>query len=274
MRDFLLNSEELLDKDTLAFLQSGDGDGLFPCEKVYFNDKIKLAYFTDPYTPIGELLPHMTLDEVRNVETALLERVRDLEENPHVSLETIIWDVDSIYLDTAGSIHLICLPTIVPDKAQSVQIYTKRIYALLEEMTTQKEGGEEVRRQINYQKDKQFGEWENLKEAIVRTMPEVEEAIVLKSINTPQALAFIVGHGEKHFRIGTDAVQADGVITGVETVSPLHAELGWNEINYFVSDLDSENGTFVNDQKIAPNTEVPIGRGTILRFADCTFNVE
>ena len=64
------------------------------------------------------------------------------------------------------------------------------------------------------------------------------------------------------------------MISGVNTVCPVHAFVGWNDISFYLMDLDSANGTFVNDQKIAPMSQVPIGKGSVLRFADCTFNVE
>ncbi|RHV90097.1 FHA domain-containing protein [Lachnospiraceae bacterium OF09-33XD] len=103
-------------------------------------------------------------------------------------------------------------------------------------------------------------------------MPEEDEMILLKGVNTPEPQSFRIGH--EKYRIGTDGEQADGVISGVNTVSPVHAVVGWNDISFYVMDLDSANGTFVNDQKIAPMSQVPIGKGSVLRFADCTFNVE
>ena len=128
-----------------------------------------------------------------------------------------------------------------------------------------------VCRQIVYQKEKAFGNWNMLMNALDRRAPEEDEVLVLKSINTPEVLTFRVHHED--FRIGTDP-EAEGLIKGVDTISPLHAMIGWNEISFFVKDLGSTGGTFVNDTRLTPNMEVPIGQGTVLRFADCTFNVE
>ena len=72
MREFLLNSEELLDRNALAFLENGEIWGLLPCHFVRFNEKVKLAYFTEGYTPLGERLPYMSLDEVCYVGQRLL----------------------------------------------------------------------------------------------------------------------------------------------------------------------------------------------------------
>ena len=54
----------------------------------------------------------------------------------------------------------------------------------------------------------------------------------------------------------------------------VHAEIGWNDISFYVKDLGSEYGTFVNDTRIAPDTPVPIGKGSIVRFGNFAFRVE
>ena len=272
MREFLLNSEELLDGEAYHFLEAGREKGLIPCAWIRFNDKIKLFYFTDEYSALGDRLPELGLDEICRVGRAVLDRIKVLEEIQTISMENLVWDVDSIYLDESGQVYLLCLPAVIPAESLTSQIYLKRVYAILEEMLEHTEGGAEVCRQIEFQKEREFGNWDSLQDALERRMPEEDEEIVLKSVNTPGALAFGIGHEE--YRIGSDPEQADGVISGVNTVSPLHAIVGWNEISFYVMDMDSTNGTFVNDQRIAPKTQVPIGKGSVLRFADCTFNVE
>ena len=272
MREFLLNSERLLDKDAFHFLENGEEKGLIPCDWIRFNDRIKLVYFTDSYENLGERLPQMSLDEICGVGKALLDRIKGLEGNHSISLENLVWDVDSIYLDGKGRVYGLCLPAVLPEESLNSQIYMKRVYAILEEMLEHTEGGREVCRQIEFQKEREFGDWDSLQGALEKRMPEEDEMILLKGVNTPETQSFRIGH--EKYRIGTDGEQADGVISGVNTVSPVHAVVGWNDISFYVMDLDSANGTFVNDQKIAPMSQVPIGKGSVLRFADCTFNVE
>ena len=189
-----------------------------------------------------------------------------------ISLENLVWDMDSIYLDSQEQVFGLCLPAVVPEVSLTSQIYLKRVYALLEEMLEHAEGGAEVCRQIEFQKEKKFGDWEGLKDALVRRVPEEDEMLLLKSVNTTEPLVFRVRHEE--FKIGTDPEQADGWIPGASAASALHAVVGWNGICFFVMDLGSRGGTFLNGQRIAPMAQIPIGRGSILKFADCTFNVE
>ncbi len=273
MREFILNTEDLLDRDAFGFLRDeGEAYGLFPFHWVYYDARIKLVCYTDGMTALSAVLQTLSLDETSAVSKAILRRLQALEDCPHISLENIVWDQDSIYLDEQGQVHLICLPAAVPEETRHSLIYAKRVYALLQEMLDRKEGGDIVSRQIRHQQEKNFENWEILENVLDRRAPEEDESLILKSINAPEVLTFRVRHGL--FRIGSDPAQADGLIRGTETVSPLHAEIGWNEISFYVRDLNSENGTFVNNQQISPGMEVPIGEGTVLRFAEYTFNVE
>ncbi len=272
MREFLLNSEELLDRNALDFLKKGEAWGLLPCHWIRFNEKIKLVYFTEEYQSLGERLPQMSLDERCYVGQKLLDRIRSLKDRLEISLENFVWDVDSIYLDSQDEVFGLCLPAVVPEVSLTSQIYLKRVYALLEEMLERAEGAEEVCRQIEFQKERDFGNWESLKDALVRRTPEEDEVLHLKSVNTSEPLDFQVHHEE--FKIGTDLEQVDGWIPGVTGVSPLHAVVGWNGICFFVMDLGSAGGTFLNDTQIAPMAQIPIGKGSVLKFADCTFSVE
>ena len=272
MRDFLLNSEGLLDRFAVSCMEDARQDGLLPCRWIRFNDRIKLGYFTEGYRVLTDEREKYTIDELCEVGIRLLERIENLESYPQISLENVVWDDDSIYLDRQKNVFLICLPAVIPEETLRSQIYIKRVYALLVELFEGR-NAEEIIRQIDYQQKKHFGNWASLREVLERAMvDDDEDTLILRSINTPTPLRFVIGHND--FLIGTDAGEVSGVITDVETVSPVHALIGWNEIGHFIIDKGSEGGTFVNDQQITPNIEVPIGKGTVLRFADCTFNVE
>ena len=110
MRDFLINSEELLDTRALAFVNGQGADyGLFPCFWIHYNERIKLAFFPERYRTLGEATQDMDLNEVTKAAQALLARVSALSEHEEISLENVIWDTDSIYLDDGGQVYLIAV---------------------------------------------------------------------------------------------------------------------------------------------------------------------
>ena len=272
MREFMLNASELLDTEALEIMNGLTDTGLLSCKRVRYNDKIKLVYYPDACEELGEIFEELTLEEVRTAAEGILRQAQTVLENPSLHLENLVMDMDSIYLENREQVHMICLPAVFREDAIQDQISAKRLYTLLEEMFENKSGGEETARQIRYQKEKGFGDWASLAEALQRRTPEEYEVLLLRSVNTPRELLFRVAH--ESFVIGSETGEADGLILGMEGIAPCHAEIGWNEISYYVKDLGSTSGTYVNDQKIAPEVEVPIGMGTVLRFADCTFTVE
>lgn len=57
-------------------------------------------------------------------------------------------------------------------------------------------------------------------------------------------------------------------------VSSRHAEIRPEGDGYTITDLGSTNGTFVNEQRLAPNTPYRLNNGDRVRFGDTTFNYE
>jgi TolB protein len=69
---------------------------------------------------------------------------------------------------------------------------------------------------------------------------------------------------------GCDIVLSD------DQVSRRHAELSKTDGRWFVCDLGSANGTFVNDGQLAPNERLPLNAGDRVRFGprtECLFNL-
>lgn len=60
-------------------------------------------------------------------------------------------------------------------------------------------------------------------------------------------------------------------ITDDQFVSGQHGELVWRSGQTFVVDKNSTNGTFVNDQKLAPGSEMIVNSGDRVKFGATTF---
>ncbi len=270
MRDFLFNSEELLDKNALENLERETIPGILPCRWVRWNSMIQLVYFTDELTRVSEMMEELTLDDLRKIGIEILEYVSRLENQMTLSIENVVWDLDTVYVDDGIQAHLICLPAVLPIEALESKIYIKRVYALLNDLFSQKEGGGFVCRQIEAQREKEASDWGALAEAIERREPDDEEGLLIRGINTPEPVSFHIGHEE--FVLGSE----DGVdgYLNYPSISASHALVGWNDISFYIQDLESENGTYLNDVQLPENSPTPFGRGSILKLGDYTFNVE
>ncbi len=272
MREFMLNSESLFDEEAYEALNSGKVAGILPCRKVGWNDRIQLVYFTSELANLGSRLETLTLDDVREIGCEIIDIVKNAEACPAFCCENLVMDSESVYLDEEGNIRLTLLPAVLPEEIKNGEIYKRRVYSVLEEMCKGKDGGDSVIRQIEFQQGKSFGNWEELKDALRRKAPAEAETITLKGINTAVPLEFTIGH--ELFRIGSDPEQVEGCIPSSASVSPVHAQIGWNEVSFFVQDLNSREGTFLNDVRLTPQMSVPFGKGSVLKFAECTFSVE
>lgn len=56
-------------------------------------------------------------------------------------------------------------------------------------------------------------------------------------------------------------------------VSAHHASLHWDGVTWWVEDLNSTNGTYVNQQRVAPGTPMAVPGGAILEVGDVSFEV-
>jgi pSer/pThr/pTyr-binding forkhead associated (FHA) protein len=92
---------------------------------------------------------------------------------------------------------------------------------------------------------------------------------VLYFVQTQQSV--IVDKDE--FRIGKNAGMSDYVITNNSSVSRQHAVIQRRNGQFFVTDLGSTNGTFVNEKRISGTVQLQDGDN--IRYADVisVFNI-
>lgn len=272
MKEFLINSENLLNKESLRFLSLDKTEELIPCQWIRFNEKIKLVYFEEGYSSLTSVLRTMTLDQLCNIGSALLKLIIRLENQGHLTPENLTLDEDAIFIGEDDSLHCIYVPVELPDESLSNPIYAKRVYSILEDMCKTVKEGEDIWRRIEYEKANNPGGWSALLAILDDPYAETNNLIYLKGVNTPGEVVFQVGQEE--FAIGSDRNQVDGFIDAEGQISPVHARILWDENGFYVMDMDSVNGTYVNDQKIDPMVRVKIGFGSVVRFAEYTFSVE
>lgn len=75
-------------------------------------------------------------------------------------------------------------------------------------------------------------------------------------------------------RIGRDSSFADLIPAGNATISSQHAQITEKGGILLVRDMDSRNGTFINDERIAKNHNIEIGIGDIVKFSNAEYRVE
>ena len=72
--------------------------------------------------------------------------------------------------------------------------------------------------------------------------------------------------------IGKSRDTAD-VCIPLDVVSRVHARLDFTQEGIYLTDLNSMNGTFVNEKRLAPNQRVPVKEGDLISFATVHFKL-
>ena len=62
-----------------------------------------------------------------------------------------------------------------------------------------------------------------------------------------------------------------GVLADCKVISSRHTEICLNDNKFFITDLGSTNGTYLNNQKLEPNSEYEIHDGDIVTLANISF---
>jgi len=93
----------------------------------------------------------------------------------------------------------------------------------------------------------------------------------ISGINTPVCVQLLINKPE--FVLGkSDA--CDGMLSFSDEISREHCKIIWREGQYYIMDLNSTNGTCLNDMLLSPNQEYPLNTGDRLRLSASTFQVE
>lgn len=95
--------------------------------------------------------------------------------------------------------------------------------------------------------------------------------VKLVGLNTPTPMEIEVTKSD--FTIGKKEAEVDGAITFNKMISRVHCRISQRDGVCYASDLQSSNGTFVNQVKLQPNTPVQLNNGDVIRFANSDFRV-
>ena len=108
-------------------------------------------------------------------------------------------------------------------------------------------------------------------EATVLLTGNAADYIVLKTTNRDPVI--MVMPDKYPFVIGKSKRSCDFSVSS-NVVSRVHARINYENEEFTIEDLNSTNGTFVNDERLKPHEVKIIERGDVVKLADLEFSVE
>ena len=96
--------------------------------------------------------------------------------------------------------------------------------------------------------------------------------IKIKALDSPNEIGIVVD--KDNFILGSSNNTADGVISFNKAISRKHCSIRKNGDKYYLTDLGSSNGTFVNGVKLLQGDSVEIKVGDKIKLANSAFSIE
>lgn len=240
--------------------------------------------------PLGRKLAEMDADRIRILLSNLLEAIKEIENNGFLDVNCLERCLERIYVENhTSAIKLIYLPVNRPagsgntsdfeSAMRSGLIQAMRnicladhpgVQTVVEDLMDKALGLEDIVRKL---RESRAGGTQRA----AADMPQ-KKAGDKKAFTGSGALTLRAADGSVTFRIddgeyviGKSRERADGVIVGNPAVSRVHCKVFRKEAEFYIVDLGSSNGTFLDDRRVLPSQPLKINRGSRIRIANMEF---
>ncbi len=286
---YILNDNNSFLSTEYKVLQSQVNSCFVKCMKMTYNGKVQLYYLTNNYKPLSSLLSVLDAESFLVICSNLFSDIIDVKSNGFLNCQNIDISFERIYVDTSTyKVSLIYLPVsqhlfddtlsfenelrtnlvkviqgisslTTPKAIQFAANLSNGTMSIESIYTSIKSGKKPEAEQNKDKKDEGKGFVTNGK------------IVKLVAMNAPARIELVISKNE--FTIGKKADIVDGVVGFNKMISRCHCKVTKSGIQYFVTDLQSANGTFVNHVKLQPNKPHIIKNGDVVRLANSDFQV-
>lgn len=294
---YLLNDSSRFFVTEYKVLKNKENSGLIKCAKVLLNGNIKLIYFTAGRKNLKSVLPSIDADKFMGILASLFCVLIDIKNNGFLHCQNLVLEEEKIFVDmNTLDTSLVYLPLNNTETDQQafendfrswiIKLITSvpsLMNAKTDNLRTQLASGV-----LSFEKLYQYicseskGGMSNmslidngLENTIsVEAMTEEisQKPMMLVAMNMSSQFALEVNKSE--FVIGKSATSVDGLIAFNNAVSRRHCKIVWQNNTYYIVDLGSANGTYVNKMKLSEQQYQPLNKGDIVRLANIEFVVQ
>lgn len=264
----------------------GQSDSCFlRCMKMYLNGNIQLFYITESNVSFLSLLSTVNADSFLTIVSNLFGNILEAKINGFLSCRNIDISLDHIFVDPSTlKVKLVYVPirnTIYNDDStfeneirtiliklisESVNLSAPSVMYLSSNLQNGSISLENIYRTLN---GKSVRPVEDL--SINKKENVQPKGLKLVTMNSQNRMELLVNKPE--FVIGKKASAVDGVVSFNKMISRVHCKITHVNSQYFIEDLQSANGTYVNNKKLQPNQKQAIINGDIVRLANSDFQV-
>lgn len=264
-------------------LQNQGGSCFVKCMKMMYNGKTQLYYLTNAYKPFSTMIPKLDADSFLTIVGNLFTAVTDVKNNGFLSCQNIDISFEKIYVDQSTyKVSLVYIPLnrhVFDDASAFENELRTELVKLIANISTLSSP-----KTMQLSSDLQNGSYsvEDIcsriaGKGVVHNRVESDTqsgtssntpSLKLIAMNAPARLELSVTKPE--FIIGKKDSN-DGVVSFNKMISRVHCKIICNGTQYWITDLQSANGTFVNRVRLQPNQPHLIKNGDLIRLANSDF---
>lgn len=286
---YVLNQANDLVHTEYKVLQSAWNEYFVPCMKMTYNGRIAIYYLTEGLKPLSSLVTDISPADFITISTNIIGNLIEIKNNGFLSFKKIDADFDKIYIDRETlKVKMIYLPinNVLYDEPGVFEdtIKTK----LVECIANNDNVKDDFSCAFGYELDQKNLTLEELYSSFgKRLLPQEPSFFPPGSLemgrNSHRAKMRLVAMdsqydesvivNKSHFVIGKRASEVDGVLTISKAISRVHCMIVTDNESYYIQDLNSANGTYVNNKRVYEGERIQIENGDIVRLADKEFEV-
>ena len=284
---YLLNDNNIFFLTGYKVLHNQEKKGLIKCVKLKYNGKLKILYLSSSYRPLSSILSSLNPNSFINMLSSLLGTIIDIKDNGFLKCSNIDISFDRIFIDTnTYSVHLVYLPIISNSSNHNDELLENELRTSLIKLinSTPNVVSDEVRRIGVYLSNgtnslKQLHKIvRNESAGAINISPEgrtnsaTSQQPPMRLLSNDSVASVLFNINKAEFILGKKNELVDGLIENNKAISRVHCKIIYRE-GYYIVDLDSVNGTFINNVRLKANVPTLIKTGDVLRLANCEFSV-
>ena len=250
-------------------MQNPNVNCLVKCMQMKYNGQDELYYLTSGMKSFLNVFLSSGPDNAANLTAALLKSVVELKNVGFLSCTNIDAALNKFYVDFhTNRVRLIYLPIdqqFYPDEITFENEIRSALVQRIDELAGSSPKLAKMRQLLI-----------NGGGGSVPNPPDPgpasakEHKLILSAINAPAPLQLVVDRTE--FRIGKNP-DMEGVVTFNKFIGRTHCMILKNGSSFSVVDLNSKNGTFINQSRLSPQQPYGLKTGDVLRLANSDFQV-
>lgn len=288
---YILNDDNLFLLTGYKVLKSQTKNGFVRCAKLLYNGNIKLTYFTSGLKSIKSLLPTLDGDTFLSIMANFLSMVLEIKSNGFLGCQNLDLSFDKVFVDQSNlTVNLIYLPLntqeidfasfendlrsdLIKLITSTPSLKTANVDRACAELSNGSISINELHKLIcSICKGPGSGGKRKIPDNGGSPPNATQPELVFSAMNAPVKLEYRINQPE--FLIGKNASSVDGVINFNKTISRVHCKIIYQNGAYFIVDLGSANGTFINKSRIASQQMNPIKNGDVVRLANSDFMIQ